>query len=154
MIFVLTAALILLVTLAAIFWSYGPDTDRLADPHARPWRRAALVILGLYTSFLAYMGIGEMIGGDMSGASHLIPVAFLAMLAYLATKRPRETGVALTVVGLAASAYFAFAGSSELLMRLPAIVFGGLPWLAAGLLLLVPELGHHSGPRNHIELGV
>lgn len=154
MLTILLAGLVVLVILAVILWRYGPDTVRIDDPHARPWRWAALGVMGLYVIFLVFMGVGEMVGGDFSGASHLLPAAMLGVAMYLASKRPRESGVVLLLIGAAISAYFAFVMRGDVAERLIAIAFGGLPWLVAGLLLLAPELRGHGGGEGRLEQGV
>ena len=154
MFIVMIATMVVLVVLAAILWSYGPDTTRINDAHARPWRRAALAIIGLSALFLIVMGVGEMLGGDISGVSHLVPAALLVALMYFAAKRPRETGVILCAIGVTLSAYFVFATHGALPDRLISMVVGGLPWLVAGLLLLAPDLRGHGGGHDRLELGV
>ena len=153
MIIVGMAALVSLIALVVVYWRAGPDRARLADPHARRWRRLALWLLGLYGAFQVYMGVGEMIGGDYSGFIHLIPAALLGGLIFLASKRPRETGIALLLIGGLMSLYFAVAIHDDALARVVAVAVGGLPWVVAGVLLLVPEIDGYSDPHHPAGLG-
>ncbi len=48
----------------------------------------ALIPLGLMTLVLLLFGIGEMAGGDWSGAGHFIPVLFVVLVIALGWRRP------------------------------------------------------------------
>ncbi len=98
---------------------------------------AALVLLGLYTAFFLVFGIGEMSGGDMSGVAHLLPAAVLIVMIWLVWRAPFETGLTLIVIGLLASGFFIFAGWGSGSRVNTGLIYGGLPFLVPGVLLLL-----------------
>ena len=106
------------------------------DQLARWLRYSALTLLCLFVAFGVFMGVGEMIGGDGSGAGHLIPAAIVSGLAFLAWKRPIVGGIVLAILGLSALAY----------IGLNALVFASGPLLLAGLLFIVAAQLTQSGP--------
>ncbi len=97
----------------------------------------ALVLIGIYTAFWMIFGIGEMAGGDLSGASHLLPAAALALMIWAAWRRPFETGVCLIVLSLLASGFFVVTSRGGWNNTVQAVVLGGLPFLLPGVLLLL-----------------
>lgn len=96
---------------------------------------AGLILIGLAIAFLLFMGIGEMLSGDFSGISHVIPAIILAGLAAWSLRSPRGGGAALAVVGLLIAIYF-YAQGGAFQTRLTAILLTGAPILVSGLLLL------------------
>ena len=66
----------------------------------------ALVLMGLVAAFFAFMGIGEMLSGDLSGVGHLPPVIIIGFLMWLGWKRPLASGIVLTILGIASGTYF------------------------------------------------
>ncbi|MDO9128228.1 MAG: hypothetical protein Q7U34_00025 [Anaerolineales bacterium] len=97
---------------------------------AKGLKITALVLLGLVTAFLLYMGIGEIAFGDWGGIGHLIPAVVLGLLMWLAWKRPLWAGMILVVLGLVAGVRFYNPQYPDV-----ALTVGGLP-LFSGLLLL------------------
>jgi hypothetical protein len=101
---------------------------------AQAFKIAGLALISLEIAFLLFMGIGEMVSGDFSGISHVIPALVLGGLVAWGLKSPRGGGMALAVVGLLIAVYF-LAQTSPLQARLTAILFTGAPILLSGLLL-------------------
>lgn len=99
-------------------------------------RRAAFLTLGLFAAFLAFMGVGEMVSGDLSGVQHLVPALLAIGLMLLAVKRPLAAGVILLGLGAAAFALFYNAMIRPEDKLGGATIMGG-PFLFSGLLLLV-----------------
>jgi hypothetical protein len=97
----------------------------------------ALVLIGLYTAFFLMFGIGEMTGGDLSGAAHLLPAAALIVMIWIAWRAPFEAGLALIIIGLLASGFFIFAGWGSGSPVNTGLIYGGLPFLVPGVLLLL-----------------
>lgn len=97
----------------------------------------ALILIGLYAAFFSIFGIGEMGGGDFSGIAHLVPAAALIVMIWLAWRAPFEAGLALIIIGLLASGFFLFSGWGNGSSALTGLVYGGLPFLASGVLLLL-----------------
>jgi hypothetical protein len=112
---------------------------------------AALLPLGFMSLVLLMFGIGESVGGDLSGLMHLVPVAFAGLVMWLCWKRPLWGGI-LLLVGAAFEALnfwrmFASADQSAVIAPLVIMI---LPLAFSGLLLLTAEwVGHihHSTPQ-------
>jgi hypothetical protein len=101
---------------------------------------AALVVMGLLTVFLLFMGFGEIVSGDYSGMQHLIPAVVIMLMMWAGWKKPFVSGIAMCVLGLVTGVCFfnvQFPPSREtitaLIIPLPIIV-SGLLLLAAGLI--------------------
>jgi hypothetical protein len=56
---------------------------------------AAMVPLGFMVLSLLIFGIGESVGGDLSGLMHLVPVVFVGLVIWLCWKRPLWGGILL-----------------------------------------------------------
>jgi hypothetical protein len=78
-----------------LVWRLGRDRRVEGIPSARWLRIAALVFLAVPVAIELLFGVGEMLGGDLSGAVHLLGVAVTALLAILVWMRPLEGGVLL-----------------------------------------------------------
>ena len=112
--------------------------DQAVDRHrvAHRLKYLALVPLGLMTAFLLLMGIGEMVGGDLSGVAHLIPAVPVVILMFLVSKQSAVGGGVLVILGLLAAIYY----YGEMIRpqdKLQAALFMGSPFVVSGLLLLV-----------------
>ena len=97
----------------------------------------AMLPLAFMLMVLMMFGIGEMAGGDLSGAGHLIPVIFAGLIIWLCWKRPLWGG-SLLMLG-AAFEVFVFrdifhAPSLELVLAPLFMMI--LPLAFSGLLLL------------------
>lgn len=135
--------LIGLVLLAWVVWRRGPV--RLAKENRRGvWlMRAAMAVLGLFIVFLLLMGTGEVTSGDLSGLIHVAPAVAVALIAYLASRRPREGGWTLVAIGLLNALYW---GRSLLSGGLAGVLIMAAPLLLAGLLLVLA--GHGLGSAD------
>ena len=85
-------------------WGWGRDLRVGTHKTAQSLRIVGLVPLGLQFGFFMLFAFGEMMGGDLSGASHLLQAVGPALLAVLAWMRPFEAGVALIIAGLVSAA--------------------------------------------------
>ena len=130
----LLVALVVLVVLAVAKGAFKINPD-LAE--GRWWVLAAQILLGAYAAFWLYFTFGEVFGGELSGLGHLPPALAAIGLIYLTRKLPLESGFVLAALGVMISAYFVVMSRAELSRNLPAIVLMGLPYMAAGLLLVV-----------------
>ena len=118
---------------------HGRDRNAGSTSSAQWLRIAGLIPLGSQVALFLLFGIGEMAGGDPSGAVHLLQAALPSLLVVLAWMRPLEGGAALTVVGIADIA------ASFFLAESPPIVIDGLPQVVSGVLFLV------SGMLTRVE---
>lgn len=100
---------------------------------------AALVPLGFMVLILLILGIGETLGGDLSGLMHFVPVIFVALVAWLCWKHPLWGGVLL----LAGVVFEVIAFWGVLVGRPPMwfwmLIIMILPLAFSGLLLLTAE---------------
>ncbi len=128
------ASAIVLIAFGFIRKQYEPV---LLDRRSRWILRAALVVMGIFAGFWAFFGIGEMAGGDMSGASHLVPAVTIVLLMLAVRKRPLEGGIVLMVIGalVTISAWGAYRGGWARYIGVALVT--GLPLLASGILLVV-----------------
>jgi hypothetical protein len=127
-------AVIVLAVLAVAKGAFKINPDL---HEGRWWVLAAQILLGAYAAFWLYFTFGEVFGGDISGLSHLPPALASVGLIYLARKLPLETGFVLLALGVMISAYFLVALDGGISETLPAMVLMSLPYIAAGLLLVV-----------------
>ena len=101
------------------------------------WLRVgAYVLLGLAAAFWLLTGVGEIAGGDLSGASHLVPTALAMGLLYVAIRNPPVGGLCLAALGVAASVFF-YQVINRPGFRFVGVALGGGPFLVSGLLLLI-----------------
>jgi hypothetical protein len=77
-----------------------------------------------------------MISGDLSGAVHLVSAAALAVLMFLAWRRPMEGGAALVSLGVLATLYYLYPALKRGETLQLSFWMGGAPFLATGLLFL------------------
>lgn len=89
-----------LVMLAFVRWRRGPEPRVSAVRSARWLRLAALIVLGLQGLLFVVFAAGEIVGGDWSGAGHLLQLAPVVALGWLVWSRPLETGVVLLLSGV------------------------------------------------------
>ena len=133
-----------IVTFAAVaflIWLRGSDKRVEHVRTARLLRIAALVPLGLQAAIFLAFGFGEMAGGDLSGAAHLLEVAGTALLGVLAWKRPLEAGAALFAGGvLFAAGLLASMPAGQGAVISPAMLILGVPELLSGALFFTAGL--------------
>jgi hypothetical protein len=101
---------------------------------------AAMVPLGFMVLVLLMFGIGESMGGDLSGLMHLVPVVFVGIVIWLCWKRPLWGGI-LLLAGAVFEAItfwklFSEADATAIIAPLVIII---LPLAFSGLLLLAAE---------------
>ena len=126
------------VVVAVITWRRPVDLTVRQDPRARWLLYGALLLLGLYAiSMLVSVVIAAV--SDRTGEISfmiLVPAAVLALLAYLAYRRPVEAGWGLLVIGLIIAIYSLVIGERDASDWPWAIVLATAPLLLSGLLLL------------------
>ncbi len=92
-------------------------------------------LAGLFVAFWLFMGAGEMLSGDLSGVSHLVPAALVAGAGLLAWRRLLAGGLMMLALGLAGSAYFfSLMSRPQGWITVATLVSG--PVIIAGLLLV------------------
>jgi hypothetical protein len=100
----------------------------------------ALTILTLYGAFFLAFGIGEVMGGDISGVMHLAPAFLIYALVYLCWRRPFEGGITLMVAAIISGISVIPANLSNTSGNFFYGLIGFLPSFVAGLLLLIAWL--------------
>jgi len=137
----LLANLIAIVVLGILVLRQGPDPHIRVSPPARVLRIVACIVLGIPLVIFLIFGIGEMIGGDLSGAMHLLQALFVILLGVLAWMRPLESGVILCLYGAVVAGFFLFNiiadPSSQGSVLSPALLILALLPLLAGTLFLI-----------------
>lgn len=114
------------------------------DEGARRSKIAALVLLGLGIAFYLLFAIGETSGGDISGVQHVPPAAILAMITWVAWKRPRTAGIVLLALAVPfAGVYLALLVVRDLPPTWALTV--ALPPIVTGLLLVHAGRGRKGG---------
>ena len=140
---------ILVAAAAAVLLAFGflkRQSEPMAlDRRARWTLRAALILMGAFAGFWILFGVGEMIGGDRSGAMHLVPAAIIASLMLAVRRRPREGGVVFLVIGTLVTfvALGAFRGGWPRYIGVALIT--GVPLLVVGILLLIATAARAKG---------
>lgn len=61
------------------------------NTYAKIVQYIAVAAFGILTIFFGYMGLGEMLGGDFSGISHIITALPLCVIIYLLIYKPKNT---------------------------------------------------------------
>ena len=141
-------SLVALVVLAVLAVAKGAFKINPDLSEGRWWVLAAQILLGAYAAFWLYFTFGEVFGGDISGLGHLPPALAAVGLIYLTRKLPLESGFVLVALGVMISAYFMVMSRSELSRNLPAILLMGMPYFAAGLLLVVGGILARAKPNK------
>ena len=101
---------------------------------AKPWKVAAMILLGLSAGVLLLFTVAETMGGDLSGLGHLIQLLPVVVLMWFGWRRPRLGGWLLLGLGLfvSTSLYISQAG-----LQLASLLILVLPILLGGALFLV-----------------
>ena len=105
----------------------------------------AMFPLVFMVSVLLVFGIGETLGGDLSGLMHLVGVAFVVAVAWLAWKRPFWGGILMLAgAGFQALRFWnAFRQADPSVVMAPLFIIL-LPLAFSGVLLLFAAwLDHH-----------
>ena len=101
---------------------------------------AAMIPLGFMVLVLLMFGIGETLGGDLSGLMHLVPVVFVGLVIWLCWKRPSWGGILLLVgVLLEVIMFWRMFTSADTSAMVAPLVIMILPLAFSGLLLLIAE---------------
>ena len=102
---------------------------------------AAMVPLAFMVLILLAFGIGESLGGDLSGLMHLVPVVLVGLVVWMCWKRPLWGGILLLAGAIVQAAMFwrmfMRADASEIIAPLVIMI---LPLAFSGLLLLLTAL--------------
>ena len=111
---------------------------------------AAMVPLGFMVLVLLIFGIGETVGGDLSGIQHFVPVIFVGLVVWLCWKRPLWGGILLLVGALfEAVVFMGFLTKAEAGSIIAPLVIMVLPLAFSGLLLLLVHwLGRMHSPMK------
>jgi hypothetical protein len=97
---------------------------------------AGLVIVALGALFFLAMGVGEMVGGDLSGFQHLPEAALLGALVYLGWRHPYAVGIVLVLLSVAIACLYAVRGPASAGLLFASALQIALPPLVAGALLI------------------
>lgn len=88
------AFLLIPILLLITVFLFKKQLASLADRYliAKIVRNILIVVLALLVSFFIFMGLGEMISGEFSGASHLVTAIPLFLIIYLLLRLGRQGG--------------------------------------------------------------
>lgn len=107
---------------------------------------AALVLMALVAAFFAFMGLGEMFGGDLSGMIHLPPVALIILMMWFGWKKPLAGGASMMALGVVIAVFFYIVTTQA--QKWIAILLMGGPFLLFGILFIAASL---IGRPNHMR---
>jgi len=131
----------LIAILGFLVWRSGRDRRVEGVAAARWLRIAGFIALAVPAVTLLLFGIGEVAGGDLSGAMHLVELAVMVLLGVLAWMRPLEGGAVLSAAGgLFALLFLREASGQGTAVVSPVIVILVLPQIVAGVLFFVAGL--------------
>jgi hypothetical protein len=128
----------------------------MTHPSSKQFKIAGLVLLAIPTLFLAAMAVGEVfMGGDLSGLQHVLQLAPLVVVTWLAWRHPLWGGVALITLAVVFTAlYFIFIHGFPVATVLLTVMILFVPPLLAGVLFVLAArreppnpFGHHSAIR-------
>ncbi|MDX9954272.1 MAG: hypothetical protein RBT75_09260 [Anaerolineae bacterium] len=129
-----------IIVLFIIVLRLGPDLRIQTSPPAQRLRIAACIFLAIPLAIFLLFGIGEMVGGDISGGMHLVEALIVVLVGILSWKRPFEAGIILCLSSLALTVFFLSILLSNPIHEGPINFFSLLilvfPTLIAGSLLL------------------
>lgn len=110
---------------------------------------AATALMTLAAAFFMFMGVGEMLGGDLSGMIHLPPVALIALMMWFGWKKPLAGGMTMFLLGLVIGVYF-FSLAPKNEIRMTGVLIMSMPFLLPGLMFIIAALLEHRKPIQHI----
>ena len=116
-------------------WRRMPTRPLPPNDGARRLLRIAVVMLWVNAAFWAFMGVGEVLGGDISGVGHLLPAVLGGILAWLVGRRPGEGAVVLVGLGMITTAWYLWPKAGGWQFDMVPIVLLAMPFLVPGLLL-------------------
>ncbi len=102
---------------------------------AKGLKITALVLMILVAAFFMLMGVGEMLGGDLSGMGHLPPVVLIAFMMWLGWKKPLAGGLTMSLLGVLISVYFFIVVNRPADKPIAMLIMGG-PFILFGLFFL------------------
>ncbi|MBL8062822.1 MAG: hypothetical protein JNK32_07385 [Anaerolineales bacterium] len=109
---------------------------------------AALALMALAGAFFMFMGVGEMLSGDLSGMIHLPPVALIILMMWFGWKKPLAGGLSMLVLGGLISTYFYIIMRAE--SKLIGVFLMGGPFLLFGLLFIASAMLEDQNRMRHI----
>ena len=104
-------------------------------------KRIGIGLLFVPLSFFLIFTFGEVFSGDLSGLSHLIQAFPVALLIFLAIKKPFIGGIILLLLGLILGIMYAVDVSFEPMTVLLVEVFLFVPPFLSGVLLIISSRG-------------
>lgn len=114
-------------------------------------KTVAMLPLAFMVLILLLFGIGETVGGDISGIQHFVPVIFVGLVAWLGWKRPLWGGILFLAGALVEAAVFwRFFAEAEAGAIAAPLVIMVLPLAFSGLLLLLAEWVGRAPSRHNV----
>ena len=122
----------------------------MSQPTSKQLKIAGMVFLAIPILILAAFAVGEMTGGDIFGLQHIVQLAPLALLAWLAWKRPLWGGAALIALALLFTGlYFIFIPRFPMPTVILTVTFLFATPFAAGILFVLASRQEHEGRSGH-----
>jgi hypothetical protein len=116
---------------------------------ARALKFVAMLPLGFMVLVLLTFGIGEAVGGDLSGLMHLVEVAVVGVIIWLAWKHPLWGGLLLMAGAILQAVNFGrFFSEADAAAVVAPLVIMILPLAFSGLLLVIADRLEHR-PQSH-----
>lgn len=113
------------------------------------YKTMAEVLLLIPFGLLLVLGIGEIVGGDSSGAQHFLQLVPFALFAYLSWQYPKVGGAVLaTVTAMLAIFYFLFFTDFPPLTRAFNSLILFLPPIVAGMLFFISQSDESKGVKE------
>lgn len=100
------------------------------------FKKVGIGLLLIPLGFFLMFTFGEIFSGDMSGLSHLIQAVPVALLMFLAAKKPLIGGIMLLITGLVLGILYALNAPFNFQTVLLVEVFLFIPSFTSGLLLI------------------
>lgn len=132
----LIATLLAVVVLAFFAVRRGQDGSIARHRQGRWFLWLGAALLGVYAAFWFFFGLGEIVGGDWSGAVHLGPGVLTLVLLFLTLRRPVEAAWVLPALGMLVAVYIILSSHGNLRATLQAALIGGAAYLLAGSLIV------------------
>jgi hypothetical protein len=120
--------------------------------HSRRTKIIALLPMGITLLFFLFFGFGEMLGGDSSGAGHLIAAAALVVLMLAGWKFPLWVGAGLVLFAILFTVpiivnFVRAPGIDGKVLNIWPLLIISLPLLVSGMLLLGAYRQETKGAR-------
>lgn len=115
----------------------------------RALKIVAMLPLGFMVLVLMAFGIGETVGGDLSGLMHLVEVAIVGGVVWLAWKRPLWGGILLLLGAIVQALNFGrFFSQADATAIIAPLVIMVIPLGFSGILLIVADHLQHLKPTH------